>query len=103
MSKDLKLTAIENEDFRKGVDKAEIYPPLYDSPVVIDEDEIVNSNYCQWLETSNKTFIPSSKVKIYNNIPAGIYDIAIEKEQYVLKKQKIFLDELLQLPKEVFD
>src|SRR5271157_2561332 len=66
--------------------------------------EVANDNdLCQWIETANKTYVPSSKIKLRNNIPAGIYDIDIQNDRYVLKKQSINLDELLFLPMSVFD
>ncbi len=67
-------------------------------------EEVVNNNdLCQWIETANKTYIPSAKIKLRNTVPAGIYDIAVENYRFVLKKQSVNLDELLFLPMPVFD
>ena len=63
-----------------------------------------SDNYCEWIEAKNNNYIPTSPLIIRKKLPAGIYDISWDNSKgvYIFNKQKLELDELLNLPNPLF-
>jgi DNA replication protein DnaC len=63
------------------------------------------NDVCEWIESSNETFIPTNSLTIHQKLPGGIYDIDYNSNRgcFVFKKKTLCLDELLNLPDPTFD
>jgi|GEM_PF-977306 len=80
-----------------------------EKPAIIFEEDAerkstTSDNYCEWIESKNNNYIPTSPLIIRKKLPAGIYDISWDGERhvYIFNKQKLELDELLNLPNPLF-
>ena len=81
--------------FEKTIEDRPIY---FDKS--IEKEEKSKNDYSQWIIGDNGSYIPTAELLTTKKVSPGKYKILWDGQRqiYYLKKQKLFLDELLMLP-----
>jgi hypothetical protein len=74
------------------------------SPKNEEKDEN-GPNFCEWIKERNNNYAPTSPLIVKKKLPPGVYDIHLDGNRgiYIFNKQKLELDELLDLPNPIFN